>query len=58
MARINTQINTSLRSPAILERLQAEGAQPMPSSPAVFGQLIARDLARWGQVIKDNHMTL
>jgi tripartite-type tricarboxylate transporter receptor subunit TctC len=58
VARINAQINASLKSPAILERLQNEGAQPMPSSPAVFGELIAKDLARWGKVIKDNHMTL
>ncbi len=58
VARINAQINASLNSPAILERLQNEGAQPMPSSPAVFGELIAKDLARWGKVIKDNHMTL
>lgn len=58
VARINAQINAALKSPAILERLQAEGAQPMPSSPAVFGQLIAKDLARWGKVIKDSHMTL
>ena len=58
VTRINAQINESLKSPAILERLQNEGAQPMPSSPAVFGQLIAKDLARWGKGIKDNHMTL
>jgi tripartite-type tricarboxylate transporter receptor subunit TctC len=58
VARINAQINESLKSPAILERLQNEGAQPMPSTPAVFGALIAKDLARWGKVIKDNHMTL
>lgn len=58
VARINAQINASLKSPAILERLQNEGAQPMPSSPAVFAELIAKDLARWGKVIKDNHMTL
>lgn len=58
VARINAQINESLKSPAIRERLQNEGAQSMPSSPAVFGQLIAKDLARRGKVIKDNHMTL
>lgn len=58
VARINAQINAALKSPAILEKLQAEGAQPMPGSPAVFGQLIAKDLARWGKVIKDSHMTL
>ena len=58
VAAINAQINTCLQRPAILERLQAEGAQPMPSSPEVFAQLIAKDLARWGKVIKDAGMTV
>lgn len=56
--KLNAQINASLRSPAILERLQGEGAQPMPRSPAEFGELIARDLVRWRKVIKDSGMSL
>ncbi|KGH06477.1 Bug family tripartite tricarboxylate transporter substrate binding protein [Comamonas thiooxydans] len=58
VARINQQINASLRSPAILERLQSEGAQPMPSTPKVFADLIVKDLARWRKVIIDSKMTL
>ena len=58
VSKINTQINASLKSPAILERLQNEGAQPMPSSPKVFADLIAKDLARWRKVITDSKMTL
>lgn len=58
VTRLNAQINEALRSPAVLERLQAEGAQPTPSTPEVFSQLIAKDLARWTQVIKDTRMTL
>ncbi|WP_218240973.1 Bug family tripartite tricarboxylate transporter substrate binding protein [Comamonas fluminis] len=58
VSKINTQINASLKSPAILERLQNEGAQPMPSSPKVFADLIAKDLARWRKVIIDSKMTL
>ena len=56
--KLNAQINASLQSPAILERLQSEGAQPMPSSPQVFEQLINKDLARWSKVIKSSGMSL
>lgn len=58
VAKINQQINASLKSPAILERLQNEGAQPMPSTPKVFADLINKDLARWRKVIIDSKMTL
>lgn len=58
VSKINRQINASLKSPAILERLQSEGAQPMPSTPQVFAELIAKDLARWRKVIVDSKMTL
>lgn len=58
VSKINAQINASLQSPAILERLQSEGAQPMPSTPQVFEQLIHKDLARWSKVIKSSGMSL
>lgn len=58
VSKINQQINAALKSPAILERLQSEGAQPMPSTPKVFAELIAKDLARWRKVIVDSKMTL
>jgi tripartite-type tricarboxylate transporter receptor subunit TctC len=55
---LNAQINACLQRPAVLERLSAEGAQPTPSTPQVFADLIAKDLARWGKVIKDGRMTV
>lgn len=58
VAKVNQQINASLKSPAILERLPNEGAQPMPSTPKVFADLINKDLARWRKVIIDSKMTL
>ena len=58
VTKINQQINASLKSPAILERLHNEGAQPMPSTPKVFAELINKDLARWRKVIVDSKMTL
>ena len=57
-ADVVAKINASLKSPAILERLQNEGAQPMPSTPKVFADLINKDLARWRKVIIDSKMTL
>lgn len=58
VAKINGQVNAALQSPSILARLQSEGAQPMPNTPEVFGQLIAKDMQRWGQVIKASGMKL
>ena len=50
--RLNTQINASLRSTEVLQRLQAEGAEPTPYPPDVFGRLIASDIARWRPVVQ------
>ncbi|WP_284334609.1 Bug family tripartite tricarboxylate transporter substrate binding protein [Comamonas sp. NoAH] len=58
VSKLNAQINASLKSQAILERLQSEGAQPMPSTPEVFGQLISKDMERWSKVIKTTGMSL
>ena len=56
--KLNAQINASLNSPAILERLQNEGAQPMPSTPEALGALMAQDIARWGAVVKSSGMSM
>ena len=33
-------------------KLAAQGVEPMTGSPADFAALIARDRARWGEVIR------
>lgn len=50
--KLNAQINASLRSPEILQRLQSEGAEPTPNPPAVFGKLIASEITRWKPVVQ------
>ncbi len=50
--KLNAQINASLRSAEILQRLNAEGAEPTPNPPAVFGQLIASEITRWKPVVQ------
>ncbi len=49
---LNEQINIALHSSAMNERLQSEGAQAMPSTPAVFGKLIQTEIMRWQPVIR------
>ena len=51
VAKLNTQINLSLSSPELKTRLNNEGAIATPNAPAVFGQLIVREIARWKPVI-------
>jgi tripartite-type tricarboxylate transporter receptor subunit TctC len=49
---LNAEINKALRMPSVAEQLATEGAIPTPSSPEAFGQLIAREIPRWAQVVK------
>lgn len=52
ISKLNTQINASLNAPELKTRLQAEGAEATPTTPKVFGDLIAREIERWRPVVK------
>jgi tripartite-type tricarboxylate transporter receptor subunit TctC len=52
VVKLNAQINASLNSPELSARLQAEGAQATPTTPEVFGKLIAAEIERWRPVVK------
>jgi tripartite-type tricarboxylate transporter receptor subunit TctC len=52
VAKLNAQINASLNSPELKARLQAEGAEGTPTTPEVFGKLIASEIERWRPVVK------
>jgi tripartite-type tricarboxylate transporter receptor subunit TctC len=51
VAKLNLQINQALNAAELKTRLNNEGAVATPSTPEVFGQLIAREIARWKPVI-------
>ena len=53
VARLNGILNAWLAEPATAEALRAQGMVPTPTAPAAFGELVARDHARWAQVIRD-----
>jgi tripartite-type tricarboxylate transporter receptor subunit TctC len=58
VALLNRHINQALGSEEVRSRLAAEGAEPTPNSPQVFGQLIAREIPRWDKVVKSARISL
>ena len=55
--RLNRAVNTVLANPELKARITQLGGAPMPMTPAEFGQLVARETAKWGKVIKDAGIT-
>ena len=58
VALLNQHVNKALASEEVRVRLASEGAEATPATPQAFGQLIASDLARWGDVVKRARITL
>lgn len=54
--RLNAEINRSLASEKLKERLEAEGAEAAPGSPDAFGTLISSEIARWKPVVARANM--
>jgi tripartite-type tricarboxylate transporter receptor subunit TctC len=52
VARLNAEINRALALPEVTQQLATEGAVPVPGPPQAFGELIAREIPRWREVIK------
>ena len=48
--RIHGEAVTALRSREMKDRLAADGAEPLGSTPAEFGAFIRRELEKWNQV--------
>ena len=56
--RLNTEINRSLTSPALRERLSGEAIEPMPMTPEQFGKFIQADIARWSALARERNISL
>ncbi|MBP0466090.1 tripartite tricarboxylate transporter substrate binding protein [Roseomonas sp. PWR1] len=50
--RMNREVNALLGRAEFRAKLAAQGVEPMAGTPAEFAALIARDRARWGEVIR------
>lgn len=53
-ARLNTEINKALQTPALQKQLSEQGADVKGSTPEQFGQLVRDEMVRWGKVVKDS----
>jgi tripartite-type tricarboxylate transporter receptor subunit TctC len=52
VTRLNNEINAIIGTPALRARLDQEGAEATPMTPAVFGAFIRSEVERWDKVIK------
>ncbi|MEO7726216.1 MAG: tripartite tricarboxylate transporter substrate-binding protein, partial [Burkholderiales bacterium] len=52
VAKLNTEINSALATPALREKLLAIGSEPVMSTPMEFGEFIRRENAKWADVVK------
>jgi len=52
ITRINRDLSAVVVTPEMKERLLGAGIDARPSTPAEFQQRIARDIARWAEVVK------
>jgi tripartite-type tricarboxylate transporter receptor subunit TctC len=52
VARLNAAINKALQDPAVAQQLATEGAIPTPTTPKAYGDLIAREIPRWAEVVR------
>ncbi|MGZ5237714.1 MAG: tripartite tricarboxylate transporter substrate binding protein, partial [Caldimonas sp.] len=50
--RVQQETAKALASPALKERLVAQGAIPSGNKPDEFGRFIAAEAKKWAQVVK------
>jgi tripartite-type tricarboxylate transporter receptor subunit TctC len=50
--KLNREAVRALESPAIREKLLAQGAEPMPTTPQAFAAFMQDEMAKWAPVVK------
>jgi tripartite-type tricarboxylate transporter receptor subunit TctC len=50
--KLNREINVAITDTGMKARLAALGGEPLPGSPAEFGQLIAEETEKWAKVVR------
>jgi tripartite-type tricarboxylate transporter receptor subunit TctC len=51
--RLNASLARIMNAPDLQERLATLATEPVTSTPEEFGELIKRETAKWGQVVRD-----
>jgi tripartite-type tricarboxylate transporter receptor subunit TctC len=52
IAQLHSEVAKVLRSPEIRDRFNAEGAQPLGTSPSEFHDFIKSEIARWRPIVQ------
>ena len=47
------EFGRALSHPEVAERLTAQGAEPRPSRPEVFGEFMRTETTKWAQLVKE-----
>jgi tripartite-type tricarboxylate transporter receptor subunit TctC len=55
--RLNSEVSKVLAEPEVKERFNALGYEIAGGSPGQFGDWLRTESAKWGKVIRDNHIT-
>ncbi len=56
LAKIGTDIQAALRTPAVGDRFRQLGTEPSGVSGDAFNAIVRRDSERWGEVIRKNNL--
>jgi tripartite-type tricarboxylate transporter receptor subunit TctC len=57
VGKVQQDVATALRAPAINTRLKNEGAEPVGSTPAEFGKFIQNEMQQWAKVVRDTNLS-
>jgi tripartite-type tricarboxylate transporter receptor subunit TctC len=52
--QISAEVAKALASPELRKKMDDQGVDVTPSSPAQFATLIQNDIAKWGKVVKES----
>ena len=52
VAKLNQGVVGALKAPDLMQRMQATGQQPSPSTVKEFNDQIQSDFERWGKIVK------
>lgn len=50
--KLNTELEAVQKSPEVQKQFAAEGGEPVPMKPAVFGAFMVSEMDKWGKVVK------
>ena len=58
VSRLEAETNKALKNPAVLEKLAAQGTEPLGSTATEYDAYVRKELARWAEVVKSSGVTL